>query len=503
MSAFGVALASCLPFNTPDDCEHKLIGCEGGGSGPGGGGGTPVGCVPSESADPVGNECGAFVATSGNDAASGTKAEPVRTIAKAIEIAGAKGGRVYACAETFEENVEVPGGVTLFGGLDCANGWAWIGETTRTTVTAPGVIPLRLRGGEGAARVEDVHVVAPSIDAADPSMRGRSSIAAVAEGIAVELSRCVLEAGDAAPGVDGPSFATSAMGGAVGNAGNEACSDNLVDPGLEQLNDCGTPGDNTDDSVGGVGGTGNVNSGGPGANGLPDGAMNGGTGESAGVCTAGTTGDTGVDGTPGAGATGLGTISASGYVGPAAADGTRGLPGQGGGGGGGSKGGTAAGQCVAGSAGGASGGSGGAGGCGGLGGKGGGPAGASIALISLGATLTFDAVTLRSGRGGTGGVGGQGQSGGTPGGGGPGGAVPGGLSNLNPGCLGGNGGPGGTGGRGGGGLGGHSLGIAFQGSAPPTEGLTVETGDAGLGGAGVDPQHDGAPGVKAEVQEIP
>jgi hypothetical protein len=102
-----------------------------------GDGGTPVGCVPSQNEEAAGDTCGVFVATSGNDGGAGTKSEPMKTLGAGIARAQENGTRrVYACAETFEEPIEVPGGVTVFGGLDCANGWAWIGETTRTTVTA-------------------------------------------------------------------------------------------------------------------------------------------------------------------------------------------------------------------------------------------------------------------------------------------------------------------------------------------------------------------------------
>jgi hypothetical protein len=61
---------------------------------------------------------------------------------------------------------------------------------------------------------------------------------------------------------------------------------------------------------------------------------------------------------------------------------------------------------------------------------------------------------------------------------------------------------GGTGGPGGGGLGGHAIGIAFTGTMPSVDGATIETGDAGPGGTGADAQHEGASGVKGDVQEF-
>jgi hypothetical protein len=468
------------------------------------GGGTPSGCVPSENAEGVADACGIFVAASGSDMNAGDKQAPLKTLAAAIERAGKNGsGRVYACAETFEEAVEVGGSVTIYGGLACASGWRWIGETTKTTVTADeGEIPLVMRGSEATVRVEDVHVVARGIEPSDAMAKGKSSIAALAEGAVVELSRCTLEAGDAAPGADGAAYATGALGGAAGNAGNVACSGNQIFGGDEKVNTCGTPDDPSDDSIGGAGGVGLQNSGGPGAPGSPDGATNGGNGEGASACTPGTAGDPGTGGEPGGGGTGLGTITAAGYAGVAGTDGKRGTTAQGGGGGGGAKGGTAANQCTAGSAGGASGGSGGSGGCGGLGGKGGGAGGSSIALVSLNATLRFEKVALKTGRGGNGGAGGPGQDGGIPGAGGAGGSLPSGAIGLNGGCSGGPGGTGGKGGSGGGGLGGHAVGIAYVGTTPPSEGVTIEVGDAGEGGTAAEAQHGGTAGVKADVQDF-
>ncbi|XYI02057.1 PGRS family protein [Sorangium sp. So ce1128] len=504
-AALGMAaVGSSLAGGCSSPCERSQT-CPPEASGATEGGGAPSRCVPNESGAPVDDACGVFVAAAGDDGAEGTKAAPLGTLGAAIALARENGtGRVYACAETFEveEAVEMPAGVTLYGGLDCAGGWAYSGasDSARTTLTAiEGVIPLALRGGEGMARLEDVAIVARSIDASDPEKRGLSSIAAVAEAVAVELVRCALEAGDAAPGEDGAAHGEPAQRGGDGSTGNAACSANMIFGGDVTVNDCGTPDDASDDSLGGVGGVGLQSSGGAGSPGGPGDLMNGGAGEFTAACTPGTAGDNGIDGEPGAGARGAGEIAASGYTGLAGSDGAPGTTAQGGGGGGGAKGGVAAGQCSAGSAGGASGGSGGAGGCGGAGGRGGGAGGSSIALVSLDATLLFQDVTIATGSGGDGGAGGPGQDGGTPGAGGPGGGVPDGATALQPGCAGGPGGTGGRGGTGGGGLGGHALGIAHVGAAPPADGVTFAVGQAGAGGVGADAEHSGAPGVKADA----
>ncbi|WP_437894935.1 PGRS family protein [Sorangium sp. So ce124] len=469
---------------------------------------TPSDCVPSENpAAAVDDTCGVFVSSSGADENDATKEAPVKTLGAALALAEKnEKRRVYACAETFEESVEVTQGVTIYGGLDCANGWGWAGEQRKTVLTAEaGEIPLVVRGGgtEAKVRVEDVHVQARGIEPGDVELAGASSIAAVVEEVNVELARCVLEAGDAAAGAEGAAYETSAMGGEDGEPGVEACFGDRTFGGASVKNDCGTPEDASDDSLSGAGGIGQADSGGAGSKGTPGAKLNGGAGEeeAPAVCTDGTAGENGSDGGPGAGATGLGEISASGFTGAAGRDGTKGGTAQGGGGGGGAKGGASAGKCTDEAlAGGASGGSGGAGGCGGAGGRGGGAGGSSIALISLNAALSFEDVTLKTGRGGAGGKGGAGQEGGAGGAGGPGGKKLESATGLHDACAGGAGGKGGLGGQGGGGRGGHALGIAFKGAAPPVQGAVIELGEAGTGGLGAKAESEGAAGVKAEVQ---
>ncbi|XXT17839.1 PGRS family protein [Sorangium sp. So ce429] len=509
VGAAGVALvaAGCeAPWgHLGDDCEgtltcvrHDWLRYDGR---------TPPACVPSENASAVDDACGAFVSASGSDENTATKAAPVKTLRAALALAEEnRTRRVYACAEAFDEAVEVTQGVTIYGGLDCANGWGWVGEQRKTALTAgAGEIPLVVRGGGGEAsvRVEDLHVQARGIEREDGSPAGVSSIAAVAEEVGVELARCVLEAGDAAPGADGAAYETRAKRGEDGEPGAEACSAELVIPGGSTKNDCGTPEDTCDNSYGGGGGVGDRNAGGDGAEGSRIHARNGGRGETLTACTNGTQGSSAGNGDAGVGATGLGEISASGYTGASDSDGAKGGTAQGGGGGGGAMGGVGRGKCMSeASAGGASGGSGGAGGCGGAGGRGGGAGGASIALISLNATLSFEQVALKTGRGGVGGKGGAGQEGGEGGAGGPGGEAPVGAALLHDGCAGGPGGKGGAGGPGGGGRGGHAIGIAYKGKVPSTQGATIVVGEAGPGGPGALALAfmQGAAGVKAEVQ---
>ncbi|XXT22109.1 PGRS family protein [Sorangium sp. So ce429] len=481
-------------------------------------------CVPRDSTGGVDETCGVFVSASraGSEGA-GTKAEPFASLQEGINLAQQNDtGRVYICAgdaEELSEVVEVPGGITLYGGLDCSDDWTWIGNLTRTVLTAnEGEIPLTMDGLPGTVRIEDMHIVAK------PTTRqhegaGVSSIAAVAYDATVELVRCKLEAGNAAQGAAGASPTEPADPGGPGRAGSAACAridDWPAAGGPAVKNDCGTPDEPNDDSISGNGGDGLPEAGEDGNDGQPlvsanGDVENGGTGRNGSArCTPGLAGNNGSTGTPGVGAEGPGAISMTGYAGAAGTAGGRGAPGQGGGGGGGERGelaGSTEYVCLDGvneTRAGAAGGSGGAGGCGGQGGRGGYAGGSSIALISIDATLSFQQVTLKAGNGGQGGDGGDGQQGGDGGEGGPGGTVyPETSRGLASGCAGGRGGRGGRGGTGGGGQGGHSLGIAFQGTQPITDGVTFALGDAGLGGEGTgDPEHRAADGIASDTLEF-
>ncbi|WP_437945923.1 PGRS family protein [Sorangium sp. So ce296] len=466
--------------------------------------------------------CGVFVSTRGEASnVAGTKEKPLGSLQQAIDLAKENGtGRVYACAgEEFNEAVVVPGGVAIYGGLDCSDGWKWVDdETKKTNLTATeGVVPLTMHGLPGTVHIEDLHVVAQPTTQQDDKGAGVSSIAAIAHSTSVELVRCVLEAGPAAAGADGAPHEGDAPPGLPGVQGNYACSgayDKPVAGGSAVINECGTPDDLGDDSSGGRGGDGLLLTGTTGDDGTPlltaSGDMeNRGNGhDGLNTCTIGRPGSSRAESPPGAGAIGTGSISAAGYAGAAGGDGRPGVPGQGGGGGGGARGvaePTADRYCPTGNRrGGASGGSGGAGGCGGRGGRGGLPGGSSIALISLDAALSFDDVILTVGDGGDGGKGGPGQPGGEGGAGGPGGRIPPiGAAGLYPACEGGKGGTGGTGGKGGGGQGGHSLGIAFRGAPPPTDGITeITLGAPGTGGQESAVNGSGASGVAETTLEF-
>ena len=469
-----VQAMGCVPFNSAEECDF----CEppGNGGAGGSGGGTPAGCVPSENAEPVGDECGVFVSSSlGVDGAAGTKEQPLRSLGEALMKANGKA--VYACAESFAEAIELSAGARVFGGLDCATDWSYVEGQKATIAPGADLVPVMLLSGEGA-RIEDVVAIA-----ADAVVPGGSSIALIAQdGAVAELLRCELRAGAGAPGAAGstpmevgPSGegedgengipgtdgeCMSAVAQAGGNGGQRMCGGMSVSGGL---GGSGTTGD--------TGGAGSPGQGQPGTPPL-DGA--GGRGQDAMSCGSGNAGAEGGPGISGFGATGIGDISAAGYTAATGSPGmSAGTPGQGGGGGGGAK------ACgMMNMFAGPSGGGGGSGGCGGAPGMGGGAGGSSIGLLSHQATVTLTSVSIATALGGAGGIGGNGQPGG--GGGQPG---LGGGSNA---CVGGQGGSGGRGGSGGGGLGGHSIGIASKGAVPVQNEVTITAGAPGPGGLGGD-----------------
>jgi hypothetical protein len=516
-----VSSTTCAWISGLDEFEriHGDRGSAGNAGGGGAGGGTPAGCIPNENSGTVPDSCGVWVSSSlGTDGNAGIQIAPAQTLKQAIKQATEEGtNRVYACAEEFpqEETLQMPAGVTIFGGLNCANGWGWIGAEKKSTIVgAADVVAVKMVAGDGTTRLEDVVV-----QAADGVTPGALSIAVLASAASVEIKRSELIAGNGADGSDGAPGAEPAnpgdpvppaQAGMSGSPGQNACTE--LGAGATVLGGAAVQSvcDGGETSVGGKGGDGTVMQGMNGEPGLTGmfGAPGVGEPESGTWSCGGNepngSGDIGEDGTPGEpglGAADLGTLDPDlGIVGANGTPGTAGKPGQGGGGGGGAKGLL---NCGGGQAGGgASGGSGGSGGCGGKPGQGGMAGGSSIALVSVDASVIVIDTTLRVGTGGRGGKGGDlqpGGSGGQPGLGGNG------FSGSNPACSGGMGGKGGNGGPGGGGRGGHALALAYKGSRPLDTGLLTFAGTAGEGGLSGNENvamNPGEAGIAATEQEF-
>lgn len=116
---------------------------------------------------------GPYVAATGDDAAHGSMAAPVATIARGIEIAGQNGlGRVHVGAGTFAAPPSALAAIAVRGGHDPANGWAWPADAETVIETAgalelgPGAVleQLVLRGGAEASELVRVTGDASGVD---------------------------------------------------------------------------------------------------------------------------------------------------------------------------------------------------------------------------------------------------------------------------------------------------------------------------------------------------
>ena len=242
------------------------------------------------------SDCGVFASASAPAGGDGSRASPFDTLQAALDRAAGTALPVFACGKEFVEHVHVPGGVVLYGALDCDAGWVWTSSkrtVLRPSGPAPGPAgarsPSLLDPGSGTV-IEDVDVVAP--DGAAP---GVSSIAALANGTAAKITRCSFTAGNGAngaAGVDG-SASPGDLAGLAGTAGVNVCATGLTSPGAPATTKtCVATGGQ---SVGGKGGDGGSPDGtttppGSGGDGAPasPGAGRGGTGEIASaVCTSG------------------------------------------------------------------------------------------------------------------------------------------------------------------------------------------------------------------------
>ena len=244
--ALGAVVFAAGCFSASKDCWRTLT-CgpdSGGGGGAGGAGGAPdagMRCIADPSTASAIDDCGIFVSSSrGDDKNPGTRDAPVRTIGLALKLAAEAEQRVYACAELFSEAVVMPSGFTLFGGLDCQNGWAYSGASTRTMIKPlESAIALTfLKGEHGLSLVTDVHAEGPNASAP-----GASSIAVLArEGSEVELRRCALVANHGAagwPGEPGDEHNMPGGAGTPGKPGADACSADMVSGGAQVKTSCG------------------------------------------------------------------------------------------------------------------------------------------------------------------------------------------------------------------------------------------------------------------------
>lgn len=462
--------------------------------------------LPTEDACVVDEPFGVFVSASlGSDVkGDGSRARPFATVAHGIAAGAQASRRVYACAESYAENVTLADGVSVFGYFDCASGWTVGAGHAR--VVAPKSPAAIASGITKATRIEALDLVAPDVSGA-----GASSIGLSAQGSpGLRFVHATLHGGAAGKGADGASGTQLTLSGGDGTAGGiegaftvfkgvviYTPNDSVAGAAGKCLGESGhDPASGGDSGSGGKFKATEVDFGlsksyyfvaeSPAAgNGTPAVAS---TGTAAGGTQSSRTGGDGSPGAPGAsGSTGsaVGTFSASGYQTSDGTPGTSGAPGQSGGGGAGqgmtsttsSLGRTADYYPIGSDVWGTSGGTGAAGGCPGLAGTSGQGGGASVGVLAIASAMSFESSVIESSAGGAGGKAGVPSK---PTGGGSGGlGVWQGLTMISG--RGGNGGFGGLAGWSGSGGGGPSIAIAFKGGAPSTIATTLSPGKPGAG----------------------
>ena len=422
----------------------------------------PPGCDltkdPKDSPACIDDAVGIFVSPTGSDGASGAKGAPVKTIGKALSIAGPK--RVYVCEGSYE-GFELKTGTTIAGGFACAD-WNYTGTKPKVE-GADGTKPTVDLAATGALLLD--------LEINGPAKGVPNSVAVRAVDSTATLRRVKLSGGEGADGADGvrTDFTYPTQTQLDGNNAD------MGNGGLEKSFTC--PGGAV--TKGGKGGASGID----GDPGMP--ALGGGVAGTVVNCiNLNQNGGNGAAGTTPSvadGAKTLGTITQSAWAATAGTNGANGVSGQGGGGGAG--------------AGGGGGGGGGAGGCGGAGGPGGKGGGASIALLSINSTLTLETSSLNASRAGNGGKGVAGQAGQT--------IFGFGGTKTGGGCNGGNGGKGGDGAAGGGGAGGLSAALLYTKTKPTLKDTTTSAGTAGGAGlGGVPGSNDGVAGDSKTELEI-
>lgn len=468
-------------------------------------------------------ELGVFVDhLTGDDSALGTFEAPVKTIARALEIA-TPGDRdeIYVSKGTYTEDLSLLNGVSLYGGYDAApkNSTDGVFQWTRSSDnrviirgkhTTDQNHRIGIRGENITTTTYLQNVTVESENAANliPNTKNGASSYALHcyQCTHLRIVGSTLYAGKGAAGAEGTpgtqQYTTSNLPASCKGAnGTDGSKGNVGRGGARGAGlTCSAAGAGTSHPGGAGGDAGKArNEGGkPGTRG--ENATGGGSAGSGGSYKGdGEHGGNGSPGTQGGDPTNAANIGAlsglfwSGNAGAAGTDGTIGHGGGGAGGGGGRQK-----NSLSNKYGGGGGGGGGAGGCPGTAGDGGGAGGASIAaaLFSSNGVSVSNAVLKTS----DGGAGGRGGAGGAAGPGCPGGQ--GGLHSDSAGD-GGNGGSGGAGGRGGhgaGGSGGGSWGILLQDTSAAIQSPQYELGEGGA--AGFSSGNDGQKGAKANQVEF-
>lgn len=392
--------------------------------------------------------------------AAGTRDDPLPTISAGINAsvgAGTPYPSVYAATGTYQDNISLVSGVSVYGGYD--------GASWEPVVGARSVVALGTAAVYGEDITDTTRITNIDFRRGDASAPSANSVALhlVSCGEQLQFEGCRFEAGngaDGSKGSDGGDGGRGASGGSAsdvkGGAGGAGCN------------------------AGGKGGDGAWMIGGNGEAGEGPNAGSGGGGTIVVIVVTvrdaqvGGNGGFGSPGPHGFGGSSTGAATRDGWIPSSGANGTAGTCGSGGGGGGGAA------SYIGPGGGGGGGGGGGHGGGGGQGGRGG---GSSLAVYLFESKPVFTNCEFVAGAGGTGGSGGNGGSGGSGG--------DGGICDISWGQeLGAKGGKGGWGGNGGGGQGGPGgLSYCIYRAGSVSYSVTINGGVFTAGTAG-----DGGPG---------
>ncbi len=227
-----------------------------------------------------------FVAPTGKDNADGSQVGPVKTIAKALELA-ADTKLVIACVGTYDEQLKLTVSARLYGGFACPGSVSpWEYEPTEKAKVAPSNrgLALNVASGDAAVVIEDFE-----FRAKDGVEAGESSVAAFVNGSTnVALRRVKLTSGKGVDGVNG-ALAPLTFPDPLTLKGNSANGDS---GGASNTGMC-TVGQKPRGGAGGNGGGGAVTTGG---SGTPDLGM--GKGATAGSCSTSGTGQDGANASP-------------------------------------------------------------------------------------------------------------------------------------------------------------------------------------------------------------
>lgn len=133
----------------------------------------PLPPPPPPKQDEVTEQFGIFVAANGAPGAAGTRAAPVSTISEGITLAKAAKKRVYVCAGTYTEALELLPGVSIVGNMDCATDPAkWTISQANALVASPTSPAITAREINVPTRIDGLDVIAPAGNDTEPSSIG-------------------------------------------------------------------------------------------------------------------------------------------------------------------------------------------------------------------------------------------------------------------------------------------------------------------------------------------